>query len=164
MLIRQVCKLGMILGKKEFMRLLSIIVLGVLLYSTQIWETDFDKAVEKARSEHKLVLLYFSGSDWCVPCIRLHKEIFETIVFKDIADSNLILVNADFPRLKKNQLSKDQQKQNDKLADKYNPKGIFPLTVLMDEKKKLLMSWEGYPNMSPAHFTMGLRKYIDEHK
>jgi thioredoxin-related protein len=146
------------------MRFLPIFLLSLLFHSTPVWETDFEKAIEKARTEHKLVLLNFSGSDWCIPCIRLHKEIFESNSFKEFADSNLILVNADFPRLKKHQLSKDQQKQNDKLADKYDPQGSFPYTVIMDEKGKVLKGWEGYPNMSPEQFIVELKTYVDSRK
>src|SRR4026208_2296527 len=113
------------------MQTLLVALFSSFLFSTGGWETDFNKAKESAQSEHKFILLNFSGSDWCGPCIRMHKEIFETDDFKKYADDNLVLVNADFPRLKKNQLSKDQQKKNDLLADKYNPKGIFPLTVLL---------------------------------
>ena len=61
------------------------------------------------------------------------------------AQRKLILVNADFPRLKKNQLPKFQQQQNDKLADKYNAAGIFPLTVLLTADGKLVKAWEGFP-------------------
>lgn len=113
-----------------------------LLY---IWENDFEKAKQLAISEKKYILLNFSGSDWCGPCIRLHKEVFESNDFEDLASKKLILVNADFPRLKKNQLPKFQQQQNDKLADKYNAAGSFPLTVLLTADGKLVKAWEGFP-------------------
>ena len=90
-------------------------------------------------------MLNFSGSDWCVPCINLRREIFESTSFKEFADNNLVLLNADFPRLKKNQLSKDQQKKNDQLADKYNPQGHFPYTLLLDAEGKVINAWDGLP-------------------
>ena len=91
-----------------------------------------DEAKMLAQKEHKHILLNFSGSDWCGPCIRLHKEIFDSEAFQQFAETNLVLVNADFPRLKKNQLSASQQKINDAIADQYNSKGIFPFTVLLN--------------------------------
>lgn len=124
------------------------------------WQTDFDQAKLKAKEEHKYILLSFSGSDWCIPCIRLHKEIFDSKPFEDFAESNLELVNADFPRLKKNQLSKDQQKLNEKLADQYNPQGNFPLTLLLTEDGKVMKSWDGYPNVSPEDFTGQLKTLV----
>lgn len=135
------------------MRPFSVLIAGILLASITGWETDFENAKEKAGKEHKLILLNFSGSDWCGPCIRLHKEIFGAAAFENFAETNLVLVNADFPRLKKNQLSKDQQRKNDKLADQYNPQGNFPYTVLLDAEGKVIKAWDGFPNLTAEQFT-----------
>jgi thioredoxin-related protein len=117
-----------------------------------VWFNDFNKAKIEAATSGKYILINFSGSDWCGPCIRLHKEIFESEAFVNFADKNLILVNADFPRLKKNQLSKDQQKRNEAVADQYNPQGHFPYTVLVDGTGKVLKTWDGFPNETPEKF------------
>lgn len=146
------------------MRLFSVFLVGILLFSSVSWETDFSTARQKAKQENKLILLNFSGSDWCGPCIRMHKEIFESTAFTSYADNSLVLVNADFPRLKKNQLSKEQQKKNDKLADKYNAKGIFPITVLLDTEGKVLMSWDGFPNLTAEQFTGQVKAAADARK
>ena len=71
-----------------------------------IWQTDIVKAEQSAKEEHKFIILNFSGSDWCGPCIRLHKEIFDSEIFSKYAADHLVLLNADFPRSNKNQLSK----------------------------------------------------------
>ncbi|HTL09562.1 MAG TPA: thioredoxin family protein [Chitinophagaceae bacterium] len=124
----------------------SIIIIATsLLLSLTGWQTNFEKAKESAREQHKLVLLNFSGSDWCGPCIKMRKDIFDSPSFTKMADSLLVLVNADFPRSRKNQLSKELQQQNDQLAEKYNQQGIFPLTVLLDENGKALKTWQGLP-------------------
>jgi len=73
----------------------------LLLFSFTGWNTNFSQAKTQATASHKLILLNFSGSDWCGPCIRMEKELFASTDFKAYADSNLILVNADFPRQKK---------------------------------------------------------------
>ena len=143
------------------MRFFSFLFTAILFVSSIGWENDFENAKKKAEQEHKLILLNFSGSDWCIPCIRLHNEIFESNSFKTFAANNLVLVNADFPRLKKNQLSKEQQKKNDKLADTYNPRGNFPYTLLIDEKGKMIRAWEGYPDMTAEQFTAQLKTYMD---
>jgi thiol-disulfide isomerase/thioredoxin len=143
------------------MRSFSILLTGLLLVSLLGWETDFENAKKKAVTEHKLILLNFSGSDWCGPCIRLHDEIFESVSFKNFADSSLVLVNADFPRLKKNQLSKDQQKKNDKLADKYNPWGSFPFTVLLTAEGKVIKTWDGFPTETAEQFTGQLKGFMN---
>jgi thioredoxin-related protein len=132
------------------MWLATILMVTRLLFPG--WETDFERARETAKQEHKYILLNFSGSDWCGPCIRMHDEIFESPAFKQIAGPGLVLMNADFPRLKKNQLSKEQQKQNEHLADLYNTKGNFPLTVLLTADGKLVKEWVGFPEGGPEQF------------
>src|SRR5215467_7587990 len=100
------------------------VLFSLLCPGSSPWLTNLDDAKQLAKAKHEFILLNFSGSDWCGPCIKLHKDIFESDVFQQYADNHLVLVNADFPRSKKNQLAPDQQKRNDALADIYNPKGI----------------------------------------
>ncbi|MBK0381336.1 thioredoxin family protein [Pedobacter sp. SD-b] len=133
------------------MKILSILFLSFLI-SGNSWVLDFQQAENQAKESHKLILISFSGSDWCGPCIRTHKEIFEKQAFIDYADKNLVLVKADFPRLKKNQLPEDQLKKNNELAVKYNPEGDFPLTVLTDEEGKVIKEWKGFPDCSSDEF------------
>ena len=146
------------------MRILSAIALFFLLSSFTSWETNFDKAKQQAAAEHKYIVLNFSGSDWCGPCIRLHHEVLESTAFKAFAEKHLILVNADFPRQKKNQLAKAQQQLNDQLADRYNAKGSFPLTVLLTADGKLVKEWEGYPKMTVDEFVADIQNVIDSNK
>jgi thioredoxin-related protein len=145
------------------MHTLLIALFSSFLLSTG-WQTDFNKAQQSAQSEHKLILLNFSGSDWCGPCIRMHKEIFEKSSFSDYANDHLVLVNADFPRLKKHELSKDQQEKNDKLAGRYDKEGIFPLTVLLAADGKILKEWQGFPSVSSEEFTNQVKAVVDANK
>ena len=146
--------------QKNTMQALFIALMTNFFFSTG-WETDFSKAQQSAKTEHKLILLNFSGSDWCGPCIRMHKEIFEESNFAQYANDHLVLVNADFPRLKKHELSKDQQARNEKLADKYDKEGIFPLTVLLNADGKLLKEWKGFPPVSPEEFLKEVKAVAD---
>ncbi|TMI71228.1 MAG: thioredoxin family protein [Bacteroidetes bacterium] len=147
------------------MHTLLIALFGSFLVSTGTgWETDFSKAQQSAQSEHKLILLNFSGSDWCGPCIRMHKEIFEKNSFSDYATDHLVLVNADFPRLKKHELSKGQQEKNDKLASRYDIDGVFPLTVLLTADGKILKEWKGFPSVSSEEFTNQVKAVVDANK
>ncbi len=120
--------------------------IALLLSSFTVWHHNLEEAKQLAKKEHKYILLNFSGSDWCGPCIRLHHDVFASTAFQQFADTALIMLNANFPRLKKNQLSAEQQKINESLADKYNAKGIFPLTVLLNENGKVVKQWEGCPD------------------
>ena len=133
------------------MKLLTVFI-AMFLMTGITWSGDFSAAQKEASQEHKLILINFSGSDWCGPCIRLRKEILESSTFENYASDHLVLVRADFPRQKKNQLSKDQVKLNEALADKYNPDGKFPYTLLVDENGKVLKDWDGFPNETPDQF------------
>jgi thioredoxin-related protein len=127
--------------------------------SSRVKQTEEAKKI--ARKEHKYILLNFSGSDWCGPCIRFHKEILENETFQTYASKNLVMVNVDFPRLKKNQLPAAQQKINDGIAERYNSQGIFPLTVLLTENGKILKQWEGYPKVTTSQFVDEIKGVID---
>ena len=131
--------------------------------STVDWVHNYNDALQIAQKEHKFILLNFSGSDWCGPCIKLHQEVFVMEDFVKVAYEKLVLVNADFPRAKKNQLSAAQQKLNDEVADKYNNRGIFPLTVLLDQNGNVVKSWEGFP-ASPTDFIDDIRQTIQDHQ
>ncbi len=125
---------------------------------TVTWLGDFNEAKKEAAESHKLILINFSGSDWCGPCIRERKEILETTPFESYATGHLVLVRADFPRQKKNQLSKEQQKLNEALADQYNADGKFPYTLLVDEHGKVLKTWDGFPGETPEQFVADIDK------
>jgi len=139
------------------MKLLFVALLGLFTIPA-LWMENFSEAQQQAKAKHKQILINFSGSDWCGPCIRLRKEILESERFEQYADNNLILVRADFPRQKKNQLTKEQVKLNEALAEVYNKDGKFPYTLLVDEDGKVLKTWDGFPNESPEAFVSELDK------
>lgn len=133
--------------------LTAILITALCSFTLPHWQNNFELAKQTATTEHKYILLNFSGSDWCGPCIKMHKEIFESDVFSKFADEQLVMVNADFPRQKKNQLPAAQQKLNDALADRYNTTGSFPLTLLLSADGKLIKTWDGFPKGNAEQFT-----------
>ena len=133
------------------MKILGIVLIGLLL-SNGVWLTDFAKASQEAKQSNKMILLNFSGSDWCAPCIMMKRNVFEKPEFIEFADQKLILVRADFPRHKKHQLSADQKAHNEKLAEKYNSKGRFPLTLLLDADGHVIREWDGYSGGNVEEF------------
>ncbi len=143
------------------------IFLAVTFFSsiiTTTWQPSFEKAQQLAKQKHQLILLNFSGSDWCGPCMRMHKEIFASDAFTKMADTSLISVNADFPRKKKNQLEKSIQQQNDALAERYNPQGKFPYTVIINENGKVVKAWDGLPKLKPEEFAKQVKAICDANK
>jgi thioredoxin-related protein len=142
---------------KKVMVLVFFFVIS-LGYS-QDWKTNFELVKKEAASQSKPVVLVFSGSDWCAPCIKLDKSIWQSTEFKEYAASNLILERADFPKKKQNQLDADLQKQNEKLAERYNKEGIFPLVVVLDSKGTVLGK-ASYKNVSPNEYIALLNTFI----
>ncbi len=128
------------------------------------WSGNFEEAQKDAKSSHKLILVNFSGSDWCGPCIRLRKEVLESEAFESYAKDHLDLVRADFPRQKKNQLAPAQVKLNEALAERYDKQGKFPYTLLVDENGKVLKAWDGYPkNITAESFVKELAALETKH-
>ncbi|MGV3538205.1 MAG: thioredoxin family protein [Rufibacter sp.] len=134
------------------MNLLFVFLSTLFFFGNPVWLKDLEQAKKISKESHKYILVNFSGSDWCGPCIQLEKQIFENSQFQEYAAQNLVLVNADFPRLKKNQLPKPQVELNEKLAEQYNKNGVFPLTLLLDEEGKVIKKWEGVPAKEAKDF------------
>jgi thioredoxin-related protein len=113
------------------------------------WLTDLPKAETEAKADHKLVLLDFTGSDWCGWCIKFDKEVFSTPAFADYARKNLVLVQLDFPQKKK--LDAKLQKANDALRDKYGVKG-YPTFIILNAEGKEVGRQVGYSEGGPKPF------------
>jgi len=118
------------------------------------WTTDVPKAQETAKTENKLVMLDFTGSDWCGWCIKLNKEIFSKPEFVEYAEKNLVAVEVDFPR--KKEQSAELKAANQKLQTKYNIKGYPTIIVLNGEGKKV--GELGYMEGGPKAFIAELDK------
>ncbi len=112
------------------------------------WDDDYDKALAKAKTEKKMVLLDFTGSDWCPWCIKLDGEVFSKADFKTYAKENLVLVEVDFPQLKP--LPKHKQEKHDALSKQYDIKG-FPTVLVFDAEGKKIGQL-GYTEGGPAAF------------
>lgn len=119
------------------------------------WLTDLPKAQTAAKQEKKMVLMDFTGSDWCPPCKALHKNVLTAKEFVDFAKDNLILVEVDFPHAKK--LSADQKKANDALAKKYKIEG-FPTVIVLDSNGNELSKDVGYSGENAKDFVAKLQK------
>src|SRR5262245_42975130 len=121
--------------KATIAALLASCVVSTVSAGEVHWMTDAAAAQAKAKTEKKLVMLDFTGSDWCGWCIKLNKEVFSTPEFAEYAKANLVPVEVDFPQRKK--LSDAQKKQNQVLADKYKIEGYPTIIVLNSEGKKV---------------------------
>lgn len=118
------------------------------------WLTSLPEAQKKAKAEKKLVLMDFTGSDWCGWCIKLKKEVFDTKEFADYAKTNLVLVEVDFPMRKEQ--SSEIKEANAALQKKYAVRGYPTLVVLDSEGNQV--GQLGYQPGGPKPFITRLSK------
>jgi len=128
--------------------LTSMVIAGFL--ATQLparaelsWSTDATAALAQAKKEKKLVVMNFTGSDWCGWCIKLKKEVFDTSEFGTYTKDNLVLVEVDFPSAKKQQ-SAELKKANESLKKKYDANEGFPTIVVLNSDGKEIWRKVGY--------------------
>lgn len=140
--------------KKIAIGLLAVLALLRVSAAEGEWLTDLPKAQAKAKAEKKLVMLDFTGSDWCGWCIKLHKEVFSQAEFTEYAKKNLVLVEVDFPNKKKQ--SAELKKANAALQKKYKIEGYPTIIVLDGEGKKI--GELGYMKGGPKAFIAELEK------
>lgn len=118
------------------------------------WLTSYEQAQKEAQAKNRLLLMDFTGSDWCGWCIMLDKEVFSKPEFKEYAKNNLVLLELDFPRSK--QMPPEVTAQNEKLAMKYGIQG-FPTVVVFDSAGKPLGAL-GYQPGGPQAFIAELER------
>lgn len=123
---------------RKYLFTLMSFLMTLTTATAQEWLTDLNKAKTIAQANDKTIILVFQGSDWCAPCIKLDKQVWSTAEFKEFAKKHYVMLQADFPRKRKNALPEKQTKANAQLAEKYNKNGVFPLVVVLDKNGKVL--------------------------
>lgn len=104
------------------------------------WLTSWDAAAKESKKTGKPVLMDFTGSDWCVNCKLLHKEVFDTKEFKEWAAKKVVLLKVDFPA--KTKLDEKTAAQNNNLKAKYKVPDAFPFIVFADASGKQLGTYK----------------------
>ena len=136
---------------------MGLFICGVLLRAGAEelnWTTDVPKAQATAKAENKLVMMDFTGSDWCGWCIKLNKEVFSKPEFAEYAKKSLVLVEVDFPRAKEQ--SETLKKANQNLQKKYSIEGYPTIIVLNGDGKQV--GQLGYMQGGPKAFIAQLEK------
>lgn len=123
------------------------------------WITNYEQALKKAEKEKKNVLIYFTGSDWCPPCIALKEDFFETDAFEKYA-KGYILLYIDIPR-NSDLLPADQLQKNKEIAAKLNKRGAVPMVKIINNNGNELGALSGYSmNGEIKYHTKFLDKYL----
>ena len=111
----------------------------------KIWLTDVSQAIEKSKASGKPIFAFFTGKEWCSWCKKLERQVLSKEGFINYAKENLVLLELDFPRGRRNL----PQKQIE-LARKFNIKG-YPTVILMDSSTNKIAK-TGYESMSPEQY------------
>lgn len=127
-----------------------------LTFAQAVWHDDFTKAHALAKQEKKLVLLNFTGSDWCGWCKKMKADVLLKKEFLEYAAKNVVLVDVDFPESKEQTAS--IKKTNQTLKQKYGANG-YPTFVLIDADGKELGRHVGYSQGGPAKFIAKLDRF-----
>lgn len=136
-----------------------MVLLYSVLASAQNWKSSYEEALSISKAENKPIVLVFAGSDWCAPCIKLERSIWQSKAFVSYSSEHYVLYKADFPRKKANQLTADVKEQNNKLAELHNPNGHFPLVVVLNSNEKVLGN-TGYKKGSPDEYISLLNSFV----
>ena len=142
--------------KKLLLAALAITVIWQANAAENAWLTDLPKAQAQAKAENKIVLLDFTGSDWCGWCIKFRKEVLDTTQFQGYADKHVVLVELDYPRHKEQ--SGDLKKANAALKNKYKVTG-FPTLVVLDQDGREIGRQVGFDEGGPKAFIAKLEGY-----
>ena len=144
--------------------IILLLVLSAVLIScgkkgasdTLTWETNLEKALQDAKAENKAVLVNFTGSDWCIWCQRLSKEVFSKSEFEDYAEDNLILVKIDFPQ--NIEQSAETKTYNYHLAQKFGVEG-YPTIFLLKSNGSVALK-TGYLPGGPVNYVNQLQSNL----
>ena len=140
-----------------FFRLLIVFNFVTTVARGSEWQTDYEQALATAKAAKKCVLLDFTGSDWCGPCIQMKKVVFSKEAFLNYAKKNLVLVEVDYPRVKA--LPEKVTKQNERLLHQYDiEKSGYPTVILLNPDGKSLGQLEGYNGERPADIIAWIEK------
>ena len=118
------------------------------------WRTDLEPAIADARQNNRLLMIYFSGSDWCGVCRILDAEVFSQPEFQKFAEANLITVQADFPQAKRQ--DEAIRIQNERLQQQFHVEGFPTLLVFSPEGE--LIAQLGYEPGGPDVLIQQIRK------
>jgi protein disulfide-isomerase len=145
------------MNMRKFSCLLIVFGFVATIANGSEWQTGYEQALATAKAARKCVLLDFTGSDWCGPCIQMKKVVFSKAAFLNYAKQNLVLVEVDYPRRKA--LPEEVTKQNGRLMHQYDiEKSGFPTVILLNPDGKILGQLEGYSGERPADIIAWVEK------
>jgi len=123
------------------------------------WNEDFAASSETAKKDGKLLLIAFSGSDWCGWCVKMEREIYSDRKFITEAKKKFVLVMIDSPQ-NQDILSKLAKKQNPELVKKFGIRG-YPSTIIARPDGEVVKRFGGYQRGGIEAFLKSLNEVAD---
>lgn len=126
-----------------FSILSGLAVAGVMVssvYAAEGWGVDLPAALQKAQQEKKLVLVDFTGSDWCSACIKLRRSVLDTGAFREYAADKFVLMEVDLPQ--RADFDAELRKRNEAIAEQYHIAG-YPTVLVLNLKGEVMGGFEG---------------------
>lgn len=141
---------------KKILFLVAALALWQARADEAAWLTDLPAAQAQAKAQNKIVLMDFTGSDWCPWCIKFRKEVLDSKEFQDYANQHVVEVELDYPHTKSQ--SAELKQANAALKEKYKIQG-FPTLVVLDQKGKEIGRQVGYEEGGAKAFIAKLEKF-----
>jgi len=120
-----------------------------------IWLNNYEKARVKAEVLSVPVIVFFSGSDWCGWCQKLHRELFSSEVFISAANKDFVAVLLDYPRKKR--LPLRQKRQNEIQLQRWEIDGFPTVLVINPKGKSHVVMRHGYLDIEPDDYLDAIR-------
>ena len=152
-------------GKVIMNSMLKVAFVALMVTTLQAgsgWLTNPVEARNQARKENKVILVDFTGSDWCPPCKRLKAEVFDSPQFDEYAKKKLVLLEVDFPR-DKSKLSAATHAENARLKQRFRVNS-YPTVILLDQNSQELARMTGFGSTSPEAYIEKIEGYIAKAK
>ena len=147
---------------RSILKIGLVMLCAASLQAQSKWLTNPIEARNQARKENKVILLDFTGSDWCPPCKRLKAEVFDTPQFDEFARKKLVLLEVDFPR-DKSKLDAATHAENAKLKQRFRVNS-YPTVILLDQNSQELGRMTGFGGTSPEAYIQRIEGYLAKAK
>ena len=126
------------------------------------WLTNLDNAKKISAKKDKPILIYFTGSDWCAPCVGLKKDFFNSPDFEEYTNE-FVMVMIDYPR-RMDIISDEQRAYNKTIIEKYNSSNSFPKLTVVNSKGKELGNISGYSSYNTYQDTSHHLAFVKKHR
>ena len=122
------------------------------------WYDDYNAATAAARQTKRPIFVLFTGSDWCIWCQRLRKDVLTKPAFQKLAAEQLILMFVDSPN--GFELPTKVKQANEMLAKTLGAAGGVPHVIVVSADGKKLGEISGY--RKEAEYLLELQKILQK--